>query len=261
MYQKELEFLKDTFREAFRLHAEKSVVSSAKGSFDLVTNIDKAIESFVVDEIRKSYPTDRIHAEEFSSDVSICDRTWILDPIDGTYNFSGGLPIYALQGALFDRGEVQISVIYFPMLSEIYYAHRGRGAFCNDHRLSVSERPAERALVSFGDFPHHRPFDRYNQSLVFERAKEKVARLRMFGAASMDFAALASGKTEGVVLFTKKQYDLAPGLLLAEEAGAHLFAPSGEKYSMASCGVIAVNDPCLFDTLTKGIGFQYDSGI
>jgi len=249
MYQKEVIFLENTFREAFGRFCSDSMVVSEKGEFDVVTNIDCAIETFFAEQLKRTFPDDRLHAEEFSSDLPLVGRTWILDPIDGTYNFSTGSCHFGLQAALWDAGELQVCAIYLPRLDEMYLAIRGEGAFCNGKRIRVSERSAGEAIVSFGDLPHARPADAALQQKMMEQAYPKIARMRMFGAASIDFAMLSSGKTEAVVLLTKNKWDIAPGLLLAKEAGALTFGLVGEDYTFSSRGIIACNRKELFDVL------------
>ncbi|MBR2616073.1 MAG: hypothetical protein IKC69_05290, partial [Clostridia bacterium] len=226
---------------------------SDKGAFDVVTDVDRRIELYFKSELARVFPGDTLHGEEFSSDMPLSDRTWILDPIDGTYNFATGSPHYGHQAALWDRGAVQVSVIFLPVFDEMYEAVKGHGAFCNGKRLFVSNRRFEDSILSFGDYPHKRPDDVRDQKRLMEKSFPIVARLRMFGAASVDFAYLAAGRTEGVVLFTRNKWDIAPGWLLASEVGAAVLGPEGEDYSFDCCGIIALHQRDLFSRITEGI--------
>lgn len=246
---KELEFLKRVLPLAYSKFCENDVVVSDKAEFDVVTNVDKSIELFFAEELKKEFPEDALLGEEFSSQLEAEGRTWILDPIDGTYNFSIGSRLFGIQAALMDGGEVIASVIYLPKFSELYEATRGGGAYCNGVRLSVSTREVSKSIVSFGDLPHPRPHDAKEQGMMMQKAYGSIARLRMYGAACVDFANLASGKTEGVVLFTRNKWDLCPGLLLAKEAGAVLLSPDGEPYSFESRGIVACNSKEIFKAL------------
>ena len=251
MYSEEMSFIKDLIVTSFRIYGEYDVTISDKGLFDRVTNVDRAIEEYICQKIHEKYPGDMIHAEEFSSEVLLSARTWILDPIDGTYNFSTGSDHFGIQIALWAENELQMSVIYLPKKNELYEAMRGRGAQCNGIRLQVSERTAENAIFAFGDYPHKRPDDAIEMYRIVGRAIQRIAKMRMFGAACIDFTMLASGKTEGVLLFTKNKWDIAPGLLLAKEAGAYLFGFDGEEYSFNSRCIFACNKKELFDLLMK----------
>ena len=248
---RELEFLKGILPEAYSRFCEREVVVSDKAEFDVVTNVDKAIELFFAEKLRNEFPEDQLLGEEFSSDVEATGRTWILDPIDGTYNFSIGSRLFGLQAALMEQGEIIASVIYLPKFGEIYEATKGGGAYCNGKRLAVSDREVSKSIVSFGDLPHPRPHDAEEQGRMMQNAYRSIARLRMYGAACVDFANLASGKTEGVVLFTKNKWDLCPGLLLAKEAGAILLGPDGEPYTYESRGIVACNRREIFEALKE----------
>ncbi len=251
MYTKELDFLKNTLQEAYFQCCQSSVSVFEKAEFDVVTNVDRAIERHFSASLAHTFPGDRLLGEEFSSDAMLSDRTWILDPIDGTYNFSTGSRQFGLQAALWDRGDLRVSVIYLPAFSELYEAQEGKGAFLNGKRIFVSKRAPKDAIVSFGDFPHKRPEDAMQQMKIMERSIPRIARLRMFGAASVDFAHLASGKTEGVVLYTKNKWDIAPGWLLSREAGACLFGHDGEPYSFHSRAILACNHEDLYQVMMK----------
>ncbi len=246
MYEKELEFLETTLKTAYQNFAKDKVLVSEKAKFDIVTNIDCAIERYFQGELDKNFPGDRILGEEFSSQMDLMDRTWILDPIDGTFNFSIGSDHFGLQAALWDRGELKISAIYIPKFQEFYSAKKGCGAYCNETKIFVSKREAENAIVSFGDLPHARPNDTDDELKMIRNAQNSVAKIRMYGSASVDFAYLASGKTEGVVLFTKNKWDLAPGLLLCKEAGAFCFGVEGGEYNFNCRGIFACNSEEIF---------------
>ena len=84
---------------------------------------------------------------------------------------------------------------------------------------------------------------------MMQKAYGSIARLRMYGAACIDFANLASGKTEGVVLFTRNKWDLCPGILLAKEAGAVLLNPDGGLYRFEDRGIVACNSTAVYDAL------------
>ena len=241
MYEKELLFLKNTLKSAYETFCSEKIDVSQKARFDIVTNVDRAIENYFQKELSSAFPGDILHGEEFHKDIGLGDRTWILDPIDGTFNFAAGSPLFGLQAALWDKGDLQISVIYLPALGETYEAVKDGGAYLDGNKLSVSRRSVEESVFAFGDLPHQRPDDTAFQWKVMHRAQEKIAKLRMFGAASVDFAFLASQRTEGVLLMTKNKWDIAPGFLLAREAGAFVRGVSDEAYSFESRGIFACN--------------------
>ncbi len=248
MYQAELQMIVSAMREAYLAHGNFSRVSD-KAPFDQVTDADEAIEAFLLRRIRTHFPQDAVLSEESASHTAIRGRTWTVDPIDGTANFCKGLPLYAVQCALFDGGVPVMSAIWFPVFNECYTAIRGQGAYCNGQKLRVMASGPQRAVVSFGDYPHQRPDDFDDQHRMVRRLSSQVAKLRMFGSAAVDFAALASGALDATVLFTKNQWDLAPGILLASEAGAVITDVQGKPYSLQSRGVIAAADQATADLI------------
>ncbi len=253
MYETELIFLKNTLYSAYEKFCSEGITESEKASFDIVTNADKAVEKYFTHELKRCFPDDTLHGEEFHDQIRLADRTWILDPIDGTFNFASSSPVFGLQAALWDRGDLQISVIYLSKLGETDEAKKGSGAFCNGKKLSVSNRESKRCVFAFGDPPHARPDDAAFQWKLMQNAQNKVAKMRMFGAACFDFAFLASGRTEGVLLMTKNKWDIAPGLLLAREAGAFVRGLCDEEYSFESRGIFACNRPELYYDLMEGL--------
>lgn len=241
MYQAELSIIVKAMREAYLAHGSFSRVND-KAPFDQVTDADVAIEAFLLQRIREHFPKDAILSEETLSLTGIQGRTWTVDPIDGTANFAKGFPLFGIQCALFEGGIPVMSAIWLPAFDECYTAVRGEGAYCNGERLTVLPCDPQRALVSFGDYPHSRPEDFADQHRMVYRLSSQVGRIRMFGSAAVDFASLASGAINATVLFTKNQWDLAPGILLASEAGAVITDPQGLPYTLESRGVIAAAD-------------------
>ncbi len=253
MYHKELDFLKNFAKDAYDRFGDLNFHVNKKAPFDVVTEVDQSIERYFGEQVAMHFPGDTVHSEEYRNQTALADRTWILDPIDGTFNFATGSVHFGIQAAFWDRGDLRVSVIYLPKLNELYEATRGGGAFCNGRSISVSGRDPEEAIFAFGDLPHSRPDDVRDQKCIMENAIEKVAKIRMFGAACIDFTSLASGKTEGVVLFTKNKWDIAPGLLLAQEAGAKTYGLFYEPYSFESRAVFACNKEEIYNELMKGI--------
>ena len=123
-YQKELSFITKTMREGYaRFYSAPTSVEN-KTSFDLVTDVDKKIESYISEQIKLEFPSDTIHGEEFSSAQRLQQRTWTVDPIDGTSNFIHDLRSSAISVALADSEEntVELAVIYNPYFDEMFAA-------------------------------------------------------------------------------------------------------------------------------------------
>jgi len=248
-YASELALIREMLPEAYRLFGSPDHAAVMdKSAFDLVTEVDLRIEQYLISRIRAAFPGDAILSEETLSTTAVTGRTWTIDPIDGTSNMAGGLPLFGVQCALYDGEEIAAAGIYLPRLSELFCAEKGQGAFLNGERLSVRSQDAEHSLVSFGDFPHARPEEAREEFALMQRLAPRIARIRMFGSACIDFAFLAAGRTQGTVIFTRNRWDLAPGLLMAQEAGAVIRSPEG-RYTPEARAVIACADERLWQLI------------
>lgn len=276
-YSNELEFITNTIKDAYASCTDTISVKFSgadsdtifesdsfcmdKSSFDIVTTLDFNIEKFIIEKIHKTYPDDMILSEETMPDTTINNekseaksenlpsvRTWTIDPIDGTFNMAAGMPLYGVQCSMFENSETVIAAIYLPILNEIYTAAKDGGAYLNGNKIHTHFTSLDKSIVSFGDFPHSRPDDISDERIIMNELYNHIARVRMFGAASIDFAYLASGKTQGTVIFTRNKWDISPGILLCKEAGAIVVGDNGD-YTPESRYVIAVADKQLVTVL------------
>lgn len=227
--------------EAFLLKRPEHIIQ--KSQFDLVTEVDQNIEKYLVKKIKEKFPADNILAEEGFNDTAIKLRTWTIDPIDGTCNMASGISMYGTQCSLIENEQIVLSVIYLPFLNQALYAIKGAGAYCNEKPIKVNAtRGLNNALVSLGDYPHKKGMEAAErQHEAVKNIYDKVAKIRMFGAACVDFTYVAQGLTDGAVLITKNLWDLAPGMLLCEEAGAFVCDLDGKPYKIGAEGVIVAD--------------------
>ncbi len=249
-YTEERLFLSNSLQSAFNtLFHKAGREKMEKAEFDIVTPLDLAVEEYILDKIRESYPDDMILSEENLSDTDKFERTWIVDPIDGTFNMASNSPLFGMQCALMINNEPVVSVIYLPRLNELYHAQRGCGAFRCERPIRVnSNADLESSIVSFADYSHVCPDDAELQHRMIGKLMPRIARIRMYGAASIDFSYVASGRTMGTVLFTKNKWDLVPGILLCREAGALIKGSEGD-YNWDSDYVIAAANETIYNVI------------
>ena len=245
MYTKELSFITAKIKEAysrFALSGPQDVRS--KSAFDLVTEVDVNIERFLTDAILAAFPGDKIHAEELSSSQEITGRTWVIDPIDGTCNFAHDIPTYGIQCCLFDGGEPRMAVIYLPRQNELYTAMEGQGCFLNGEKVSVDKTvTADTAVISIGDFTHKSDRLAALQYKAVGYLYPRVSKLRMYGAASVDYAWFVSGRLAATIFTTRNLWDIAPGILMSREAGAIIMGLDGQPYNYSKEGImLAANE-------------------
>ena len=245
MYTKELNFITEKIKEAYGLYAVSGPQDvRSKSAFDLVTEVDVNIEKFLTDAILAAFPGDKIHAEEMSSTQEITGRTWVIDPIDGTNNFAHDIPTFGIQCCLFDGGEPRMAVIWLPCQDELYTAIEGQGCYLNGKKVTVDKTvTADTAVISIGDFTHKSDRLAALQYKAVGYLYPRVAKLRMYGAASVDYAWFVSGRLAATIFTTRNLWDIAPGILLSREAGAILMGLDGKPYDYSKEGImLAANE-------------------
>lgn len=253
-----LEFAMDIAREAgqllCRLYNERHTVQTKSSDIDLVTDADIASEQLIVTAISRAFPNHRILSEEGLGDldafVAGSSLVWLVDPLDGTVNYAHGYPAWGVSLALSQAGRVLMAVTFDPLRNEIFWARRGRGAWCNGERLQVSEVAEMRqALVATG-FAYKRATLADNNLDKFGAVMPHVQGVRRAGAAVLDLAHLASGRLDGYWEMHLSPWDWAAGWLLVEEAGGKITDMRGESWSLLAGEMVATNNHLHTELLT-----------
>jgi myo-inositol-1(or 4)-monophosphatase len=210
-----------------------------KGEVDLVTEVDHASEALIVDGLRAAFPDDGIVAEEGSGVPGHADATWYVDPLDGTTNFSHGLPHFAVSIACWDAAGPRLAVVYDPIRRWAFHAERGTGAWLDGRRLKTSA-PAglASALVATG-FPANRRSAADNNLIEVAHMLRHARGLRRAGSAALDLAFVAAGWLDGFWEARLSPWDVAAGALLVTEAGGLVSLPSGAPFQLADGGILA----------------------
>lgn len=219
-----------------------------KGRQDIVTGRDFEMERFIKKELQRHFPNDRFMGEEENHFELDEHRTWVCDPIDGTVNYTMGIPYYGVQIALMESYEPIFCLIALPELDHVFHATKGDGAYMNGERIHLDpSKSLKSAIVTMGDFSKSNPSSRNFQLKVMEALMEKAMRIRIQGASSVDFAFVASGKNGCHILFSKNLWELAPGKMLAESAGCVTGTIPGEPYGFEGEGLIIANNIVMLD--------------
>ncbi|MHB8178835.1 MAG: inositol monophosphatase family protein [Vulcanimicrobiaceae bacterium] len=205
---------------------------------DLVTDADRAGEALVIARLRAAFPQAAILGEEGGLVTGSSDERWIVDPLDGTTNYTHGYPLFCVSIAYERSGELIAGVVYAPLLDECYAAERGAGARCNDAPLHVSviERLGD-ALLCTGFHP-----DGYERNAVqFAAASRRAQAVRRDGSAALDLAFVAAGRFDGFWEFDLSPWDVAAGTLLVREAGGTVSAIAGDAAQLDGRSILASN--------------------
>ncbi|MBF0285699.1 MAG: inositol monophosphatase [Magnetococcales bacterium] len=212
-----------------------------KSPGDFVSNADTEVEKELVYQLKRANREYGFLLEEKGGRLAAEGWQWIIDPIDGTANFLRGIPHFALSVALALDGEVVSGVVYQPVLDELFFAERGRGAFLNNQRLRVND-PKElgQALLATG-FPLRRR-DRLEPYLkVFTTLLPECADLRRDGSAALDLAYTAAGRYDGYFELNLHPWDVAAGALLVREAGGFVTSVGGNENFLTTGDVVAAS--------------------
>ena len=216
----------------------KTIKIRSKGDRDLVTDIDKKAEEIIIKLIKKNFPKDDILSEESHYLSSGAEFKWIIDPIDGTHNYVHNIEIFGTSVALEFEGKIVVGVIYMPWTDELYTARKGKGAYCNGNRITVSRRKIKEATIVYDSSI------RYNKRQMLKglnRLVDRIFNVRMFGSSVRSLTYLAEGKVDAEIEFNDKVWDFAAGLLLVEEAGGKATDFKGKSWDVNVKGYIASN--------------------
>jgi len=194
-----------------------AVVATKSSPSDPVTEADRTLERVITSTIHRLRPHDAVLGEEFGQATTSSVR-WIVDPIDGTVNFSYQIPAYAISIAVEVEGQVVEGVVHNPATGERFAARLGEGATRNGHPITARHPvPLEEALVGTG-FAYHAGI-RQRQGRVLATLLGEVRDIRRFGAAALDLCFVAAGRLNAYYETGLKIWDVAAGALIAREAG------------------------------------------
>ena len=208
---------------------------------NLVTEIDKKAEQLIIEKIRKRYAHHDFLGEESGSHKTVSDYKWIIDPLDGTTNFTHGLPIFCTSIALEHKGEILLGAIYDPNADELFTVERGKGAYLNNRKIHVSQagRLMESLIVT--GFPYDIKDNPYNAVEHFSHFLMECQAVRRLGSAALDLSYIACGRFDGFWEVTLNPWDMAAGVLLVQEAGGKFTNFRGFPSDIYTPNVLASN--------------------
>ncbi|MCL5104298.1 MAG: inositol monophosphatase [Armatimonadetes bacterium] len=215
------DFIQDVARGAggiIREKYQKLDTWRAKGSRgDVVTEVDEASEKYVIDRIKAEFPDDGIISEETGAQGNLDGAVWVIDPLDGTKNYTMHIPMFAVSIGRAEGGVPSAGGIYDPIHDEMFYAERGRGASVNGRAIQVAE---EKSLddclinVSWSPGTDSADFIRYTEYL-----SHRTTYFRRFGSAAVVMAYIACGRLHGYLQAGLNPWDVAAGIVIIQEAG------------------------------------------
>ncbi len=219
-----------------RFHTSLQV--SFKGRADVVTDVDLAAERTVLGLLRDEYPDFGVLAEESSPVKTGSPYTWVVDPLDGTRNYSMGVPHFCTVVALARDGETVLGVTYDPVREEMFIAESGKGATVNGRPLEVSDKDdIESAVIAF-DLGY--VDEKAGVALDLVRSFwPNIQGFRLMGSSALGMAYAAAGRVDLYFHHALSPWDTVSGLLLAREAGGEVVDRQGERAGLHTPSVIA----------------------
>ena len=212
-------------------------IGTKSTAVDMVTEADLACDHLIVNRLKALFPNDDILSEEQGAHAVDAENqstyTWIIDPLDGTTNFSVGHPIFAVSIARWHNEAPEFGVVYVPMLDELFYAQAGRGAYMNHEQISCSTRVTLGDSVIGTGFPYDRATAINNNAKNIAQMVPRVKGIRRLGAAAYDLCLVAAGIYDGFWELRLAKWDMAAGWLMIKEAGGtFLFSVENNQYNV-----------------------------
>ncbi len=213
-----------------------------KGEFDPVTEVDRLCDRAIQETIHRSFPDHDILTEESPFQKKGSSWRWIIDPIDGTTNYARGFPFFSVSIGLERDGEMALGVVYYPILNELFVAEKGKGAFLNEKRISVSKtEQLNRSFLATG-FPYDvqsHP-DLYLQ--YFRKFLKRSLAVRRPGSAAIDLCYVAAGRFDGFWELKLKPWDMAAATLMVTEAGGRVTDAEARPFDLYSSGLLVASN-------------------
>lgn len=214
-----------------------------KSAVDVVTEMDHLSEDYLLGQIRSRFPQHSILSEESGAIPGQQEHLWIVDPLDGTVNYSHRLPMYSVSIAYQNAGKLQMGVVYDPSLDECFSAERGKGAWLNGNPISVSSVNELIKTLLVTGFPYERDSEDFARGIRYFSELTRITQgVRRLGSAALDMCYVAAGRLDGYWELMIHPWDIAAGALIVQEAGGVVTdLNGGPDYLVTPCATIAAN--------------------
>lgn len=238
-----IEELIDIVKEASkRMLTENFNIEQKDGYANIVTSSDVAVQDYLMQRLSELLPGSGFLCEEEDQWDTSHEYTWVIDPIDGTANYSRGMDHCCVCVGLKHGERMQIAVVYLPRTEELFYAERDKGAYLNGRRIHVSQRPFANSLLCTALPVYHKEYAQVCSAIIYE-AFGACNDLRRFGSAATELCYLAMGRCELYFEYLLSPWDFAAASLILEEAGGVLSGLKGRPLDFThGSGVLAANN-------------------
>jgi len=244
--EKLLEAAKEAAYEAGEIQlsflGKKKQVECKSNEFDLVTEADKQSEEKIISILNTYYPGHDILGEETGSHKeNDSEYLWVVDPLDGTTNFTHNFPHFAVSIGLIKKGRIILGVVFDSCKNELFWAAEGMGAYLNSEPIQASKiAKLEKALLATG-FPPGKVEIVEENFVYFKEFVYKAQALRRPGAAALDLCYVACGRMDGFWELNLSPWDVAAGVCIIREAGGKVTNFDSEDFDPYAGNILATN--------------------
>jgi myo-inositol-1(or 4)-monophosphatase len=225
----------------------------AKGRRDFVTEADVLAERETLRRLAQEFPRHAVLSEETAGTGDVAGWAWVVDPLDGTHNYSRGIPHFCYSIALCHDGRPLLALTYAPLLGEEFLALAGQGCFLNGQRARVSGAGSVSQSLIGIDLG----YDDARAAHLLDTMRSlwpDMMGFRLMGSAALGLAYAACGRFDLYLHHNLKPWDVAAGILLVQEAGGLIVDRDGGPAGLDSQGVIAGAEGAVRDLLQRAAG-------
>lgn len=251
---KELKIARRAARYAGRImmrHYGRVKKVSFKHDKSRVTEVDTICEKKILSMLKRNFPEHSIYSEEEGMTDRHSDLIWVIDPLDGTTNYSMMFPFFNVSIGLMHKGKPVLGVVYFPIHDELFYAAEGRGAYMKGKRLNVSDKKDIKKSIIGYCFGHGTKSTK--RAIKYYSKLRPLCTVRQFGSAALELAYVACGRIDAFQMNNMNSYDVAAGAVLVKEAGGKVTDFGKNEFTSDSVDILASNGR-LHDRILEEIG-------
>ncbi|MEK9153984.1 MAG: inositol monophosphatase [Patescibacteria group bacterium] len=208
--------------------------------WDCVTEADLISDRLIVSAIKKHYPTHGIISEESGSHNPDSDYMWVIDPIDGTFNFSRGTPQFGVMVCLAYRRNIVLAAIDLPATKEFFFAKKGKGAFLNGKRIRCSSQGSLHNSFGAGSSGIKTRTTHFLQNLI-DAGKTEEINFGSMASMAVNACYVACGRRDWLVALAGALHDFAPVYLILKEAGCKVTDMKGKPWKFGQLEMVATN--------------------
>jgi|SRR3989344_6847854 len=232
---------------AKKFNNDKIIKIKKKGQ--IVTQADLIADKIIVSAIKKKFPKHSILSEESGHQKQPSEYFWIIDPIDGTTNYSIGSPLFAIQVVLFKNDQPVLAAAYAPRMQEMYFAESDKGSYLNNKKMRVSDvKSLDQSFLTFCHGSDQKNIKRAVK--IYNKIKFNSLDSRQLGSAAIEFSFVAAGRTECIILPGAHSWDVGAGALFVREANGKVTDFKGKDWNLKSEDIVASNGK-IHDQLLK----------